>query len=238
VITTQLSMWMALIVAILMAGIVIATWLIKKKYRLSYIATICCILIVALATLWIRNRAASEHVSLSFIDKTPTTIRGWALSFGSTNGALDVAFSEDVNNVARTFKDKFNRFEWGRLPPDPQRAWKYPEYSSLPLVKPIVHFKWQRFEAATFSQSEQPDRVVRTRFAGIIVPQWFPILLLLIPIAMWFYQSRWGIYKYRRKHNLCEKCEYSLQGLPSPVRCPECGTQAHWKTGDSPASTP
>jgi len=52
-------------------------------------------------------------------------------------------------------------------------------------------------------------------------PLWIPVLVFLVVPAI--SAGRLVRHRYRRRHNLCVKCGYSLEGNVSGT-CPECGT--------------
>jgi hypothetical protein len=60
------------------------------------------------------------------------------------------------------------------------------------------------------------------QYIGLLIPDWLMMLIASIPITLFVYRP-YRRRKLRRKQGLCEHCGYSLQGLPSPRRCPECG---------------
>jgi hypothetical protein len=53
----------------------------------------------------------------------------------------------------------------------------------------------------------------------IVIPDWMPVLLLLLLPSLWLW-SRW---RGRCKNGSCRTCGYNLLGNTSGV-CPECGT--------------
>jgi len=54
------------------------------------------------------------------------------------------------------------------------------------------------------------------------IPLWAPALLFAF-YPCWIWRGRLRTRYYRRRHNLCVKCGYSLEGNVSGT-CPECGT--------------
>jgi len=55
----------------------------------------------------------------------------------------------------------------------------------------------------------------------ILLPYWFPALLLSIMPSIWIYK-RW---RGRYKAGICQHCGYNLKGSVGKEACPECGEQ-------------
>jgi hypothetical protein len=113
-------------------------------------------------------------------------------------------------------------------------SWEFAQFPMLYIQLPPGVTDHRAFAENRRWQSAQPGRFVWQRlgfalveglfqgrsYRGIMLPCWFPVLLLSVGPAAWLVLALRQ--RRRRKLGFCVKCGYDLRA--SPERCPECGT--------------
>lgn len=167
----------------------------------------------ATAFLWHRSYAVGDSVRVAYFTAYPNydLVHEWYAE--SWAGGVSVA----------RHVDHFRQGEGVKVQGCSRRTYAnptYPFFGTRSLIPSRNHLSvWQRagFEVGNSSDGSPPSVV-----QGIILPQWFCTLLLLLLPALWL---RFGLPKIRRKRRiatgLCSACGYDLR--ESPGCCPECG---------------
>jgi hypothetical protein len=183
----------------------------RRSLRLfTYAASICLVLALSTAALWVRSLSRVDYLRLG---DPPRPLVIW-----SAGGRLIVSIGS-----AHT---------WGR------RGWQWhsdPEYDGDPWERYIPGVAARKTGLGDFRYAEGsypvaaapggPPRA-RERFRMVVFPMWLPAILLALPPAWWF-PRRWRAFRARCRagRNLCARCAYDLRGNTSGV-CPECGMPA------------
>lgn len=211
------------------------------RYRLPYLATLCLAGICSVIFLWIHNQNTPEMAGWIATDDTSPVARvnrGITLLSGASG--LGIVYRQHRLGIPSARRaayayDPDPRINAARGSPDP----RIPKYPGDNMVVGPSHPIVLRRAGFTIIWRGEPDRpsISIAHLNLIAFPNWFAISVLSIPVAYWIYKRKWGLRKYRRKHNLCESCGYSLQGLPEPVRCPECGTPRSVEPKTTPPAT-
>jgi hypothetical protein len=211
------------------------------RRRLAYAATFCVVAMCLFAVLWGVDWAGSNSAALMFSNDTATSREYTNLVLTSQRGAIAVAVTTGVTHdpIELRFKHGSPEFRWYRTVFDAG----YVSYLQFPLPegdRATVSVKRWGFQLLAFGEPDlygtpiKPNeprsvRILRTRARlhswALVLPNWFLILILSLIPARFVYYRRWGLRRSRKRNNLCEKCGYSLQGLPLRRSCPECGTK-------------
>jgi hypothetical protein len=85
-----------------------------------------------------------------------------------------------------------------------------------------IEARFQRIGEAEVQWLWLFDRVDVRHGSLVRVPMWGPLMLVMVPSALWWYVD---IREWRRRHGLlCRSCGYDRHGLAADAKCPECGT--------------
>jgi hypothetical protein len=167
----------------------------------------------AMLLLWHRSYRVGDSSRLAYFTAYPDCdlVHEWYAK--SSAGGLSV--SHHINHFARGEGVKLRGASISTF-----ASPMYPFFGTRSLIPARNHLTiWQRagFELGNESEGTPPS-VVR----GIILPDWFCTLLLLLLPALWL---RFGLPVIRRRRRiaagLCGQCGYDLRATAE--RCPECG---------------
>jgi hypothetical protein len=200
------------------------------RFRLPYLALGCLAAIALIACAWVRNRNSQERVAWTVRDDSPPApliSRGVSVESGA--GGLGFKYVQQrLNSPDRPRTSTPVPTILWNLDTLPAGA-KYPGATIVERPnRPILLRRW----GFTLVWGAEPDKPARgttwTHFKYVAFPNWFAITVLSLPVLYWLYQRKWGLRRYRRKHNLCQKCGYNLTGTPAAPDgsrcCSECGT--------------
>ncbi len=140
------------------------------------------------------------------------TVGLWVVSYSVAVGAY--GYSGKVN-IRVGWSYGVVQFSYQLWTVDMKRSPRFAAF--MDAAQPLTHYGLLHFKSPAS----------RPAFSSIVhtaaCPAWTLVLLLACPTALLaraIHRQR-----YRRRHNLCVKCGYSLEGNESGV-CPECGTPA------------
>jgi hypothetical protein len=194
------------------------------KRRLGYAAFWCLALAVAVAALWRSDWDGMSQAALAFRTRRDGHLSYNTLGAQSGRGGLSLAWASGVDRRPENFLDwpgspefRLSRQVFDEID---RATFAYPDPG-----KPGATVRYKGFLATFDNRPDNPAQpVVQKHFWAFVVPDWFAIGVLSITPLVWAYKTVSNKERYRRKHNLCLKCGYALQGLPDPIVCPECGT--------------
>jgi hypothetical protein len=221
--------------ALCIAGLVFIAVLVPlfwpRKHRFAYRTALSAFLLLCTILLWCRDHNGRDEGGA--VLNHGTTAGSSSLSIGPTSQAGTML-------VLVTYFSDASPKPHG-MPGSAQVFWRRSVWSSGAKLGPLTLSEgtaWSSPGAFRFSRwgfeallSEVPPLTPAPSeheyMAGMVIPHWFVAMILAAPVAHSLYFHLWGRARWRRRHGLCTKCGYSLQGLPDPVRCPECGRPAH-----------
>jgi hypothetical protein len=198
--------WVWLILGPILLLLPLVFW---KGHRVAYLMGLCAVFIAALGTFWIRDWGRIEAGQI----RVDTRDMLYDFGLASQHGALRFSY------VQRSSASSIRRNSVSYVREDYDEG--YPQVRFSPGVHPSIAINGWGFQAYYLY-----DVAMRGRRVDIIMPQWFAIgILALVPGMGWLFGSvrKRRRVAVRRRNNMCEKCGYMLNGLPEPVRCPECG---------------
>ena len=198
------------------ALIILLAPLFFKRFRSTWLVALAIVGMFLVSKLWMRGQNIVDQLSLATnqqVGATSDVVR----NFHFQSGQGSMRFS----------------FQHGQTPPLNPNAVIVQSY---PVRPPIFPFEpkgrvpgtivWSNGGFGLILQGPPAavKRVALLHFWAIMVPHWFVLLCLSVFPIRWIYMRFWGRKAYAKKHNLCAKCGYSLNGLSEPIRCPECGS--------------
>jgi hypothetical protein len=213
-----------------------------RRHRIKYATVLSSVLLLGTTAIWLFDWSATDELQWMFVENSATAVKSQSLFIESQRGVIAFTFIDDISHVSDDLGIYSSLFHWTRHRLPPTFA-KYPRFAPPPGVSPIMDMKCGDFELAGCGQPDlfdeplkpgEPKSLRRQRSVArrhlwlFSIPDWFVILIVSILPVRFIYGRIWGVQKFRRRHNLCQNCGYSLQGLmpvnANSVRCPECGT--------------
>lgn len=202
----------------LVAGLLLlaAPLVFARSHRLAYLAFWCTVLAAAAGAFWVIDQKSDRNWEISFARYTPALGERRSGEFWSCSG--EVGFAYRYLGFVRGLRPEDwapGMFvDWGR---DTDFVERSPEWRP-----PFFRLWGFQFVSST----EVPAGVGgNLSWRGVVVPAWFAMLVLAMPIALYARQFR-----RRRKiarwlaAGCCGKCGYDLRAQNPGEKCPECGT--------------
>jgi hypothetical protein len=225
-------LWIAMPLAALLAPLLI----LKTAPRGTYAIVLTFLGMSACIGLWVFDARAGDSWSFAhYHDLSPTSSSCQEIEMKSAFGEVGLRmqwFVRTDQQIEGIAKNQW-LFHWSRMP---VRGISLP-FGSVTRHKSILYLQGGGFEVLVKrDMAGIPGLLSFPWVSSVVVPDWFLLVLLSIYPA-WRMARHKHSEKYRRRHNLCINCGYSLQGQLAPVRCPECGTARNLvdtKLGDAP----
>jgi hypothetical protein len=181
-----------------------------KGHLLNLAAAVSLVLLIAVASLWVRSYWHVDLVGRQGVETADHWQRG---GHGSSAGGL--------LHVDWWLRDNGPSSSRPRAP-----GWAY---ESWPVRSPSAAPSWHGFgyEAVSYDHSPvasdgRPMPIRMTHSHRVTVPHWFILLLTLPAIGLWLRREmRTRRTMNRLRQNRCAGCGYDLR--TSLGRCPECG---------------
>jgi hypothetical protein len=217
--------WTWAAIAVVVAVLVLIP--LAGRYRRGYVASLCLFALAVVVFAWIRDRNMKEDFAWRIIDDGAVARTTRFIWVSSGAGGLEISYREN-----RGERPPAQR---GRLDKTPDVMWywsietkqKNPAAGWVATPGSPILFRAGGFGIIWRSAPGQPGHSVITHLKEVAFPNWFAITVLSLPVLYWLYHREWGLRRYRRKHNLCERCAYNLTGTPAAPdgsrRCSECG---------------
>jgi hypothetical protein len=205
--------WMLLFIPLLL----VVALVIGRKHALTIVTVLCAVGVAILTFLWIQNRFWRQGFGFCYDVSRPGLVDSENFDIVSGSGGLSASY-----------RSYWYHEGFGGLidpaRPTPRVSWSWEMGAPGQSAYPSRHTFEFKFQNTPDARRFSVDRHVWE----VTCPNWFFILLLSVPPALWFFQ-----YRQRRARALighCVKCGYDLRA--SPTKCPECGTPA--KKPDQP----
>ena len=201
-----------------------------KRLALLFLVTVCILLSLSIAALWIRGQYVRDGIWYTPGDTRYSvhSHRGkiwlWSLTARPNNTAM-VWTSPGRMQSGLVFESApdswYNQFAgnpmWRLTPADLDQTPAYAATTDHKLLGfRYVHTdNWLPRAQLMYGYPTATSR-------ALYVPHWFLLIVTTLPAA-WLL-SRLLRARHRAKHNLCPACAYDLRATPHGGRCPECGT--------------
>ena len=213
--------WPWLCLALLPALLILPA-IVWRGRRLSYLASLCAVLILTLAALWIRNSSARESLDVTSVEPASKSCAHSLFGLGSCRDGIFVGKTRwiDDDPTPNTPSIPSPGLEWHRYALSPAT----PPYSQFPS-----RFRRWGFQLVDDHDPVRPDRIAPGYVYAIRLPAWFLMALLSTPILI---KLRLTLHRRTTRRwqraGRCARCGYDLTGTPanpnSTKRCSECGT--------------
>ncbi len=150
---------------------------------------------------------------------TTMTFYMFSMGGGTSLSIEDAVLHEDLKPIDSPW------FEWTHISHQVPWATAYPDFRSTIVPYHVsADFSLLGFKFMIREQDDVPNGDSTPHFFGVILPDWFLVAIFAIAPAIWVRRFRHRREQCRRdREGCCLNCGYSLQGLPDPPRCPECG---------------
>lgn len=205
-------------IAILVPAFLLFPLLIWRRAALGYASVACILLFLAIGIVWVRDYRKDEALILDFQTRLPSP-EGRTVAIQSCAGGLELNYSDTHLNgsVAKYVSEKPWTFSYSH-------TGNYNRYPSTFQPAPWLYTRLG-FRLLFLHQPDNPKAVTAWRLWELIVPNWFPMVLLAIVPAFWVRrQLKRRQLRRRAAHGLCAHCGYDLRAHRAGEKCPECGT--------------